>query len=126
MLHHLSIPVTSVERSGPFYDAALAALGYVRVQSDPDFIGYGDAGGEDRFAIRLISDRITVPGPGFHIGFAAKSTEAVNAFHAAAVRHGGIDNGQPGQRPKYGPRYYAAFVFDPDGYRLEAVINPRE
>ena len=126
MLHHLSIPVTSIERSARFYDAALAALGYVRVQSDPDFVGYGCSGGGDRFAIRRISDRISVPGPGFHIAFAAESCEAVDAFHAAAVSHGGIDNGRPGPRPRYGPRYYAAFVLDPDGYRLEAVINPRD
>lgn len=64
MLHHLSIPVTSLERSGAFYDAALAALGYVRVQSDPDFIGYGYSGDGDNFAIQLASDGITVPGPG--------------------------------------------------------------
>lgn len=126
MLHHLSIPVTSVERSARFYDAALEALGYARVQSDPDFIGYGYAGGGDRFAIQLIHETIRVPGPGFHIAFAADSMEAVDAFHAAAIRHGGIDNGKPGPRPHYGLRYYAAFVLDPDGYRLEAVINARE
>lgn len=126
MLHHLSIPVTSVERSARFYDAALGALGYVRVQSDPDFIGYGYAGGGDKFAIQLIDEKISVPGRGFHLAFAANSIEAVDAFHAAAVRHGGIDNGKPGPRPNYGPRYYAAFVLDPDGYRLEAVINSRE
>ncbi len=125
MLHHLSIPVTNVERSARFYDAALGALGYVRVQSDPDFIGYGYAGGGDRFAIRSSGDDIRVPGPGFHLAFAAPSTEAVDAFYAAAVSHGGTDNGKPGPRPDYGPRYYAAFVLDPDGYRLEAVINPR-
>lgn len=126
MLHHLSIPVTNVERSARFYDAALEALGYVRVQSEPDFIGYGYAGGGDEFAIRLVSGQLSVPGQGFHIAFAAPSTDAVDAFHAAAVRHGGADNGEPGPRLHYGPRYYAAFVLDPDGYRLEAVISPRE
>jgi catechol 2,3-dioxygenase-like lactoylglutathione lyase family enzyme len=121
MLHHLSIPVTNVERSATFYDAALEALGYVRVWSDPDAIGYGFAGGGDKFAIKL-SDAISVPGPGFHIAFAAPSREAVDAFHAAGVRKGGTDYGGPGLRPEYGPSYYAAFVLDPDGYRLEAVI----
>ena len=125
MLHHLSIPVRNMERSACFYDATLAALGYVRVQSDDDFVGYGYAGGGDQFAIQLSSDKVSVPGPGFHIAFAAESTEAIDAFHAAAVNHGGIDNGKPGPRPNYGPRYYAAFVLDPDGYRLEAVSNPR-
>ena len=126
MLHHLSISVTNVERSARFYDATLQALGYVRVQSDLDFVGYGYAGGGDKFAIQLISEGISVPGRGFHLAFAAPSTDAVDAFYAAAVGHGGTDNGRPGPRPHYGPRYYAAFVLDPDGYRLEAVINPRE
>lgn len=126
MLHHLSIPVASVERSAAFYDAALAALGYVRVWSDPDAIGYGYRGGDDKLAIKQLSETISVPGPGFHIAFTAESTEAVDAFHAAALRHGGTDYGKPGPRPHYGPRYYAAFVLDPDGYRLEAVITPPE
>lgn len=126
MLHHLSLPVTSVSRSASFYDAALATLGYVRVVSDPDFIGYGHAGGGDKFGIQEVTHTISVPGSGFHLAFAAASREAVDAFHAAALGHGGADNGKPGPRPKYGPRYYAAFVLDPDGYRIEAVINPRE
>jgi catechol 2,3-dioxygenase-like lactoylglutathione lyase family enzyme len=124
MLHHLSIPVTNVERSGRFYDAALGALGYVRVWSDADAVGYGFAGGGDKFAIKSPLSPIQVPGPGFHIAFAATSTAAVDAFHAAALRQGGTDYGEPGPRPHYGPRYYAAFVLDPDGYRLEAVLNP--
>lgn len=122
MLHHLSIPVTNVERSGRFYDAALGALGYVRVWADPDAIGYGYAGGGDKLALQR-REGIHVPGPGFHLAFAAMSTEAVDQFHAAALRQGGSDNGAPGFRSRYGPHYYAAFVIDPDGYRLEAVIN---
>jgi len=63
------------------------------------------------------------PGEGFHLAFTASDRAAVDAFHAAALRHGGADNGPPGLRPHYGPGYYAAFVIDPDGYRIEAVIN---
>jgi catechol 2,3-dioxygenase-like lactoylglutathione lyase family enzyme len=125
MLHHLSIPVSNVELSARFYDAALGALGYVRVWSSPDAVGYGYAGGGDKFAIKTPTDAIRVPGTGFHIAFAATSTAAVDEFHRAALRHGGTDHGEPGLRPHYGPQYYAAFVLDPDGYRLEAVINPR-
>ena len=51
------------------------------------------------------------------------SREAVDAFHAAALRAGGIDEGAPGLRPPYGAGYYAAFVRDPDGYRIEAVFH---
>ena len=66
---------------------------------------------------------MTVPGDGFHVAFAAPSREAVDAFYKAALEHGGKDNGGAGLHPEYGSDYYAAFVFDPDGYRIEAVIN---
>jgi catechol 2,3-dioxygenase-like lactoylglutathione lyase family enzyme len=124
MLHHISIPVTNVERSARFYDAALAALGYVCVEKAANFVGYGYAGGGDKFAIKL-RDSIRVPGAGFHLAFAAQSTEAVDQFHAAALRQGGTDNGEPGLRPHYGPHYYAAFVLDPDGNNVEVVNHNR-
>jgi catechol 2,3-dioxygenase-like lactoylglutathione lyase family enzyme len=63
------------------------------------------------------------PGPGFHIAFAAPDRAAVDAFHQAALAAGGIDNGGPGLRLHYGPTYYAAFVIDPDGHRIEAVFK---
>jgi catechol 2,3-dioxygenase-like lactoylglutathione lyase family enzyme len=61
------------------------------------------------------------PGPGFHLAFNAASPDAVDRFHAPALAAGGTCNGPPGLRPRYSPAYYAAFVIDPDGYRLEAV-----
>jgi len=122
MLHHLSLGVADLQRSGAFYDAAMGALGYVRVWADDTAIGYGRRGGGDKLAIKLRGDA-RAPGPGFHIAFAAPSREAVDAFHAAAMASGGRDNGAPGPRPHYGPHYYAAFVLDPDGYAIEAVIN---
>ena len=64
-------------------------------------------------------------GDGFHIAFVARSRKAVDAFYRAALKHGGKDNGGSGLNPEYGKNYYAAFVFDPDGYRIEAVINGR-
>jgi len=60
------------------------------------------------------------PGSGLHLCFAAPGPEGVDGFHAAALAAGGADNGAPGRRPDYGPGYYAAFVLDPDGYRIEA------
>ena len=122
VLHHLSFAVSNLARSAAFYDAALAPLGYIRVWSDETGIGYGHAGGEDFFAIKFLRG-ITVPGDGFHVAFAAPSREAAEAFYEAALEHGGKDNGAPGIHSEYGPNYYAAFVFDPDGYRIEAVIN---
>lgn len=123
MLHHISFGVTDLARSAAFYDATLSALGYVRVWSDDTAVGYGQPGGDDKLAIKLRPAEVVAPGPGFHLAFAAPSRDAVALFHAAALRHGGADNGAPGLRPDYGDNYYAAFVVDPDGYRVEAVIN---
>jgi catechol 2,3-dioxygenase-like lactoylglutathione lyase family enzyme len=123
MLHHISFAVADLARSGAFYDAALAPLGYIQVWSDATAIGYGLPGGGDKFAIKMRSNKITVPGPGFHLAFAAPSRQSVDAFHRAALASGGRDNGPPGLRPQYAPDYYAAFVFDPDDYRIEAVIH---
>src|SRR5437762_3968495 len=106
-----------------FYDAVLFALGYVRVWSDATAIGYGRAGSGDKLAIKLSAREVVAPGPGFHVAFSAPSREAVARFHATALKHGGQDNGAPGLRPEYGENYYAAFVIDPDGYRVEAVMD---
>ena len=124
LLHHVSLAVTDLQRAAAFYDAALRALGYARVWTDATAIGYGaSAGGGDRFAIKLITEGCVVPGPGFHLAFSAPDRNAVDAFHRAALQAGGTDNGPPGPRPQYGPDYYAAFVFDPDGYRIETVVG---
>lgn len=122
MLHHVSFGVVDLQRSAAFYDAVLGALGYARVWSDDTAVGYGHAGGGDELAIKLRGD-VSVPGPGFHLAFAAPDRDAVARFHAAALRHGGQDDGVPGLRPQYGPDYFAAFVVDPDGYRVEAVVR---
>ena len=123
MLHHLSFAVADLARSAAFYDATLLTLGYVRVWADDTAIGYGVPGGDDKFAIKLRSDGVGVPGDGFHVAFTAPSREAVEAFYKAALKYGGKDNGGAGLHPEYGSHYFAAFVFDPDGYRIEAVIN---
>ena len=123
MLHHLSFAVRDLARSGAFYDATLSVLGYVRVWEDGTAIGYGRAGGGDKFAIRLRPEPLIPLPEGFHAAFAAPSREAVDAFYQRALELGGKDNGGSGLHPEYGESYFAAFVFDPDGYRIEAVIN---
>lgn len=123
MLHHLSFAVVDLDRSAAFYDAALSALGYVRVWDDDDAIGYGYPGGGDKFAIKLRPENTGIPGEGFHVAFAASSREAVDKFYQQAMAHGGTDNGGHGIHEEYDDDYYAAFVIDPDGYRVEAVIN---
>jgi catechol 2,3-dioxygenase-like lactoylglutathione lyase family enzyme len=123
MLHHCSFVVADLARAAAFYDAALAPLGFVRVWTYGTAVGYGSPGGDDKFAIKLGSGTAVAPGEGFHVAFAASSRDAVTAFYKAALEHGGRDNGGSGLHPEYGDNYFAAFVFDPDGYRIEAVIN---
>lgn len=127
MLHHISLGVSDIDRAAAFYDAALAPLGYVRVWEDfspgDQAVGYGVAGGGDKLALKQRSKAQRPPGPGFHLAFAAPDQQAVAAFHAAALAHGGTDNGGPGLRAHYGPSYFAAFVIDPDGHHIEAVLN---
>lgn len=105
MLHHASLGVSDIERSAAFYDAALAALGYIRVWDDirpgqtGQAIGYGLPGGGDKLAIKHRPDGQRAPGPGFHLAFAAPSRQAVDQFYAVAIAQGGSDNGRPGLRP---------------------------
>ncbi|RFP11770.1 VOC family protein [Duganella sp. BJB488] len=122
MLHHISFGVRDLALTGAFYDAALGALGFRRVFEDDEAIGYGLEDDKDLLCLKLRPDA-TPPGAGFHMAFAAPTRAAVDAFHAAALRVGGSDNGAPGLRPDYGDHYYAAFLVDPDGHRIEAVIN---
>ena len=121
MIHHASLPVSDLERSVALYDAALAELGYRRVLDAPGFAGYGLEPGKDKLA--LMHAPRSEPRPGFHLALAAPSRRAVDAFHAAALLHGATDHGAPGLRAHYGPNYYAAFVIDLDGNRLEVVHN---
>lgn len=132
MLHHVSFGVSDIERAAYFYDAVLQALGYDRVWDDlrpgedDQAVGYGVPGGGDKFAIKFRPKSKTPPGAGFHLAFAAPNRRAVADFHAAALAHGGPDNGAAGLRPDYGAHYYAAFVIDPDGHHIEAVFNAPE
>jgi catechol 2,3-dioxygenase-like lactoylglutathione lyase family enzyme len=129
MLHHLSLGVIDIDASVSLYDAMLAPLGYVRVWSDlragepNQAVGYGLPNGGDKLTLKHRPTSQVGTGEGFHLAFAAPDQKAVDAFYAAAILHGAKDNGRPGYRPHYGPTYYAAFVIDLDGRRLEAVCN---
>jgi catechol 2,3-dioxygenase-like lactoylglutathione lyase family enzyme len=120
MLSHLSFGVRDLERATAFYEAALAPLGYVCVWRNEGASGFGTPGGEDKLALFARGGEARAPGAGFHLCFVAEDRAAVDAFHAAALRAGGTDAGAPGLRPHYGAGYYAAFVVDPDGHKLEA------
>ena len=121
MFDHVSIGVADIARSRKFYDAALKPLGYSRLSDGETSLGYGDK------AVSL-ARRHQEAGQGrgrmgLHFCFVAPDRAAVDAFHAAALKAGGTDNGKPGVRADYGPKYYAAFAVDPDGYRLEAYCG---
>ena len=121
MLGHLSIGVRDIERARRFYDAVMAHIGWVQKwPGDPENLGYGPPDGQDKLAVFLRPDAHP-PGPGFHLCFNALSDAAVDAFYAAAIANGGTDDGAPGLRPHFGPDYYAAFVFDPEGWKLEVL-----
>lgn len=125
MIDHLSLGVANLDRAAAFYDAVLSALGYTRLGGNARSVVYGPEGfaGEAPFAIIQHGVDARAPGSGFHLALVAGSRDAVDRFHAAAIALGGIDEGPPGIRENYDPGYYAAFVRDPDGHRLEAVVH---
>jgi catechol 2,3-dioxygenase-like lactoylglutathione lyase family enzyme len=125
MIDHISVGVSELERSAKFYEATLAALGLARLVTRPRTVGFGRAYPE--FWINLREDMPPVtPESGVHICLRAKTTGEVDAFHAAALASGGASDRAPGIRPHDRVRYYAAFVVDPDGNRIEAVTFPQE
>ncbi len=122
MIDHVSIGVRDIAAARRFYDAALAPLGYTCRSNSADSLGYG----ADATAFWVsVAERPVPPDPasGLHFCFAAPTRRSVDAFHAAALGAGGRDNGAPGLRPEYDASYYAAFVIDPAGYRIEAYCN---
>lgn len=125
MIDHISIAVRDLDRAARFYEAALAPLGLTRLVTRPATIGFGKAYPE--FWINLRAHMADVEqGSGAHIALRSKSTADVDAFHAAALAAGGHCDGPPGIRPHDRVRYYAAFVIDPDGNRIEAVTFPKD
>jgi catechol 2,3-dioxygenase-like lactoylglutathione lyase family enzyme len=124
MIDHISVGVSDLERSARFYEATLAPLGLSRLVSRPRTVGFGKTYPE--LWINLRPDMPAVaPESGVHICLRARSSSEVDAFHAAALDAGGRSDGAPGLRPHDRVRYYAAFIVDPDGNRIEAVTFPK-
>ena len=122
MLNHVSIGVRDIARAKRFYDAALAPLGYDCLSASDGSLGYGR--GQVALWIGRAERPVAAdPASGLHFCFDAPSRAAVDAFHAAALAHGGTDNGKPGVREDYDANYYAAFAIDPEGYRVEAYCG---
>jgi catechol 2,3-dioxygenase-like lactoylglutathione lyase family enzyme len=121
MIDHISIAVRDIRAAEVFYTVLLASLGLAKLREWPDAaIGYGKKYPEFWINRRSSMAPVAQDG-GVHICLRAVSTDAVDAFHAAALAGGGTSDGAPGPRSEYHDRYYAAFVRDPDGNRIEAV-----
>ncbi len=126
MLDHVSITVSDLTRAGAFYDAVLSALGHPCVRREDRFLGFGIRNGADDDShsyISIIATGKAIDADRRHWCFRAPDRAAVDAFHAAGLAAGGSDDGLPGLRPDYHPAYYAAFLLDPDGNRIEAVCH---
>ena len=124
MIDHISLAVADLEKSGRFYDQVLGPLELTRLVTRDGFtIGFGKRYPE--FWLNARPDLAPQPETtGTHICLRARSEEAVRAFHAAALAHGGRDAGAPGPRQAAFTTYFGAFVFDPDGNKIEAVNFP--
>jgi len=118
MIDHISIAVRDLARCGVFYDAVLATIGHQRLVTRPTAIGFGKKYPEfwlnERRDARDASN-------GAHVALRASDIAAVDAFHAAALAAGGRSDGAPGMREATLGPYYAAFIGDPEGNRIEAV-----
>jgi catechol 2,3-dioxygenase-like lactoylglutathione lyase family enzyme len=118
MIDHIVLGVHHLDDSRHFYENALRPLRVKVLVQEPQLVGFGDDSGKPFFwlALREPSHRV-------HIAFTAPDRAAVDAFHAAALHAGGVDNGPPGLRPEYHENYYGAFAFDADGNNIEAVCH---
>ncbi|MAY63082.1 MAG: lactoylglutathione lyase [Rhizobiales bacterium] len=123
VISHITLGTNDPERAGRFYDEVLGALGFDRLPKPPGKPpAYEKGGGMPTIYLYTPEDgRPATWGNGTHVAFVADTKEAVHAFHDAALKLGGMCEGEPGPRPHYGENYYAAYVRDPDGNKLQAV-----
>jgi catechol 2,3-dioxygenase-like lactoylglutathione lyase family enzyme len=118
VIHHASVEVSDLARSGRFYDAVLGPLGWRRQVDTDELIAWGIF----RPVFFASTRRPPTPGGG-HVCFAAHGIPAVKAAWEGGVAAGGTDDGPPGPRRQYGPGYYSAYMLDPDGYRIEVAVS---
>ena len=120
MIDHVSVGVRDLEAAARFYEAVLGVVGLAKLEARPATVGFGKTYPE--FWLNLRPGMSPVPvDSGAHVSLRARSTDAVDAFHAAALKAGGSSDGAPGLRPHHGDGYYAAFIRDLDGNRIEVV-----
>jgi len=123
MIDHISVPVRDLKVGAAFYEKVLATLGYVRLVDREDTVGFGKRYPEVWLNLRpgLVAEPA---GNGFHLCLRARSEAVVRAFFDAALAAGGVSAGEPGPRQAAMTGYYAAFIEDPDGHRIEAATFP--
>lgn len=125
MFDHISIGVRDIAKAKAFYDKALKPLGHACLSADDSSLGYGT----DSISLWILLSENPVPPDthsGLHFCFRAATRKSVNDFYKAALAAGGRDNGKPGIRTDYAANYYAAYVMDASGYRLEAYCSTDE
>jgi catechol 2,3-dioxygenase-like lactoylglutathione lyase family enzyme len=120
MIDHVSVAVRDLQASARFYEAVLGALGFAKLEERPATIAFGKSYSEFWINMREAMPRVA-PESGAHVCFRARSMEMIDAFHAAALAAGGTSDGAPALRPQHGEGYYAAYIRDLDGNRIEAV-----
>ncbi len=123
IISHITLGTNDKTRSAAFYDAVLGVLGFERLAKPPEKpLAYEKNGQMPTIYLYAPEDgRPATWGNGTHVALIAESSAQVEQFHALALAHGGSDEGAPGPRPHYGPNYFAAYVRDPDGNKLQAV-----
>ncbi|MEL6479540.1 MAG: VOC family protein [Pseudomonadota bacterium] len=122
VISHITLGTNETERAGRFYDAVLAVLGFDRLEKPPGKPPAYQKGGMPTIFLYPPEDgRPATWGNGTHVAFVAETRQVVRAFHETALRMGGSCAGAPGPRPHYGETYYAAYIRDPDGNKLQAV-----
>jgi catechol 2,3-dioxygenase-like lactoylglutathione lyase family enzyme len=120
MFDHIGLKVSDVDASVRFYRGALEGLGYELCSRDASGAGFGPKS-EPALWLYVAKPARGAKRPGVHVAFRATDRGAVDRFHKGGLEAGGLDNGAPGVRSDYGPKYYAAFLIDPDGNNVEAV-----
>ena len=123
MFSHITLGTNDWDSVRPFWAAVMASLDIPIFLERDGGVGYGTTTGPKLFIGPAFDGQPTTSGNGTHVAFLCQTRAAVDAFHAVALQHGGIDEGPPGLRPHYHPNYYGAYARDPDGNKLQAVCH---